>query len=77
MATIVLNIPDAVLPRVVDALCAEGRRPEDSPISKGQFAKNMVIAYVREVVRTQEAMAARIVAEREATAAVARDVTIT
>jgi small neutral amino acid transporter SnatA (MarC family) len=74
MAIIPLNIPDAVLPRVIDALCAHGGREEDSTVPKPQFAKAVLVAWVKDVVYAHEARIAteqaRIAADKKARAEV-------
>jgi hypothetical protein len=77
MAQIVLTIPDAVLPRVIDALCIDGQRPATSPVPKGQFAKQQIIDHVMRVVRQVEAQQAAEAARATADAAAATDVVIT
>lgn len=64
MAQIILNVPDASLNRVVDALCiAGGYTPAQG--TKAAFAKAFVIKQMMGVVRDVEA---RIAAEAEAEA---------
>ena len=67
MATITLTIPDAALPRVVDALCVYGGRSADSALAPGAFARGVVAAWVKGIVVAHEtqvaAEAARIAAE--------------
>jgi hypothetical protein len=77
MATITLNVPDAVLPRVVEALCVYGQRPDDSPEARGVFAKGVVVAFVRHVTMAHEAQQAAESARAAAEARAAADVTIT
>ena len=65
MATITLNIPDAALPRVVDALCAlDGYEPGSGP--KGAFAKQVLIRIVKQTVKNHEAEIARRTAAAKA-----------
>jgi hypothetical protein len=79
MATITLTIADAALPRVIDALCATGGRDEDSPAPKGQFAKDVLIDWVRSQVvlhETQQAAeTARLAAYARARAEVLEVIT--
>lgn len=60
MANINLAIPDAVLSRVIDAIAAENNYDEQKQAdeTKGQFAKRMVIRYVKETVKRYEATVA-------------------
>ena len=53
MATIALTIPDAALPRVVDALCARGHYSADEG-AKGAFAKKVLAQWLREEVQRYE-----------------------
>lgn len=61
MAVISITVPDAMLPRVVTALTAAGgysaTLPDGTPNPQtpAQFAKAMVAAYVKQVVKTYEA----------------------
>lgn len=49
MATILLTIPDAQMPRAIDALClAGGWRTIELDGARGAFAKAMVIRFIRE-----------------------------
>lgn len=77
MAVITLTIPDAVLPRVIDALCLEGQREEDSPIAKPAFAKSVVVAWVRDVVIKHETRSAMETARLTADGRARSEVTIT
>lgn len=55
MATITLNIPDAALSRVVDALCARGNwRDVETDGPKGAFAKRELARWLREEVHRHE-----------------------
>lgn len=53
MAQIAITIPDAVLPRVLDAFAARGFDPAGG-LTKAQYAKQQVIAHIRNVVRAYE-----------------------
>jgi hypothetical protein len=77
MATIVLTIPDAVLPRVVDALCATGGREENSTVAKGVFAKRVLIDWVRDQVILNETRLAQEAARLTADAKARSEITIT
>jgi hypothetical protein len=74
MATITLTIPDAVMPRVVDALCAEGGYVSGS---RGAFAKQQVVDHVRRVVRQYESRVARDAAGAAADSAADAEILIT
>jgi hypothetical protein len=77
MATITLTIPDAALPRLVDALCALGGWEADSPIARGAFARGVLIAWARDQVVAHEARLARQAAEQEASTKARVEVVIT
>ena len=77
MAEIRLVIPDAALPRVVDALCAYGGRPDDSTVTAPAFAKRVIAAWVTGIVRAHEAQQAAEMARSSASARVDAEVTIT
>jgi hypothetical protein len=77
MAQISLTIPDDVLPRVIEALCVDGQRPDDSPLTRAQFARQQIITYVRSVVRQHEARVAREAAAAAADAKADSEVVIT
>lgn len=62
MATISLNVPDAQMSRVVDALAVAGDYNPDVDGPKGAFAKEYVIRMVRQTVLSVE----RAEREREA-----------
>lgn len=77
MATITLNIPDAVIPRVIDALCArddyEGRKtaflaenPEGTFPNRPAFAKAVIVDFVKTVTRHYEAEGAAGAAHKTA-----------
>jgi hypothetical protein len=68
MATITLNIPDAALPRVVDALCARAHWSPDLGVAKGPFAKAALAQWLREETLRYELS----VAQAAAVAAVAQ-----
>lgn len=83
MAVIPLNVPDAALPRVIDALCWEGgydtlELPEgEAPPPRAQFAKSRVVRFVRETVRNHEANVAQEAARAKAVAKADAEVVIT
>ena len=72
MATMTINIPDAVANRVTNGVCArygyqavfEDGTP--NPETKAQFAKRMVILFIKRAVREAEMEAAAKAAEVEA-----------
>jgi hypothetical protein len=77
MAQICIDVPDAVVARVVNALCLDGARPDDSPLTKGQFAKQHVARYVKRVVREVESRLARDAAGAAADGAADAEIVIT
>lgn len=80
MATIVINIPDAVAPRVVDAFAKrfdyQETLPDGSPNpeTKAQFAKRQVVRFVKNVVRQAEVEDARTTAQATAEQSVDSDI---
>ena len=76
MATITLTIPDAVMPRVIDALCAYGDRPDSSPLTRGAFAKAVVVDWVKSITRQHEGVQAAKTAETTARARVDAEISI-
>lgn len=58
MATITITIPDAVLSRVLEGMCAAGGWTAESAVPKSAFAKNMIIDYIKATVRRTEDRAA-------------------
>ena len=82
MAQITLNIPDAIAPRVIDAICKRfGYTPTidgaANPETKPQFAKRMIVRTVREWVKDDEAAGAAFAAATTATATAEAEITIT
>jgi len=54
MAKIDINIPDAVLPRVLDAFAAAYGYNAEKDGTKAEFAKAQVVRFVMEIVRANE-----------------------
>ncbi len=80
MAKLIFGIPDAALPRVVDALVALRQReydrlPEPRP-ARAQFAHRVVANMIRRAVVAHESQQAAATAASAAAAAVERDVTV-
>lgn len=75
MAVIPLNIPDAVVPRVQDAVTARHGWTPGSGLTKTQFVKKYLIDILKDDVRFMEAQAAqeqhRIAGEAAAQTAIA------
>lgn len=86
MASISVTIPDAVLPRVLNAFASRygylatltnaDDQPVANPETKAQFAKRMLAEHIKRVVREEEAIAAELTA-RQQTDAAQNDVIIT
>lgn len=62
MAQISLNIPDAALPRVIEALCARGHWSPELGIPKGAFAKQALVAWLKDEVQRYEHRQAELAA---------------
>lgn len=88
MAVIQLTIPDAAMPRVIDALCARGdydgsraafldANPGGQFPTRAQFAKSMLADFVRTVTKHFEAEAAAEAARKTAAAKAESEVTVT
>jgi hypothetical protein len=57
MATVSITVPDAALPRIVDALCATGGWTAASG-ARGAFAHGVLVNYLRQcVINTEVAIA--------------------
>lgn len=59
MADITITIPNAQLTRIVDGICnaynyAQAIEGVQNPPTKNQFAKTMIIDFVKQTVRNQE-----------------------
>lgn len=77
MATITINIPDAVAPRVLDAIAVRYEWDVNSGLTKAQFAKDVIIALLKDTVRIHEANTAAQQASDLATTAVDVDILLT
>ncbi len=79
MVTISFTFADELAPRIIAAFCgAYGYQPtvegKSNPETPAEFARRKVADYVREVVAGYEVTAAREAAAKEATTAVAKEV---
>ena len=54
MASITINIPDAVAPRVIDAIASEFHWDSSSGVTKNAFAKQQIIEWMKGVVKVNE-----------------------
>lgn len=68
MAQFILDVPDPVVPRVVDALCGAGHWSPDSGMTRAAFAKAEVARLVRERVVEYERHMLHVQAETAASA---------
>ena len=69
MATITITIPDAVVPRVLAAVCNTYNYDPAGGQTQAQFAKQIVAGMLREIVASYEGRQARQAAEEAAVAA--------
>ena len=81
MASITLNIPDAVATRVLDSFCARKcytgfESDGTTPQTKTQFLKNDLASYVKNVVAQQESIEASNNASNNAQADVEANINI-
>lgn len=74
MATMTITIPDAVAPRVLDALADRGGW--DGTGNKAAFAKGVVIDYIMSVTRNREAEKDAATARDAAMAKATRDIAL-
>lgn len=77
MASITLTIPDAVLPRVLDAVAAKWGFNPGGPQTKAQFAKAALAAYLKATVKQYEAEVAAKAAYDNAQTTADADIAIT
>lgn len=56
MATITINIPDAITNKVIDALCERYMYDENKSVgeTKAQFSKRMLIEHIKDIVKEKE-----------------------
>lgn len=77
MATVSVTIPDAALPRVLDAFASAYGYDADKDGPKADFAKKQVANFVMEVVRGQEATKAANAALKSAADKTTKEITVT
>lgn len=77
MATIVLNIPDAQVNRIMNAVCALNGYDPDSGLTKAQFTKKFLAQKLAEEVKAVEVQAAVNAARATTTATVDSELNIT
>lgn len=91
MAQLIINVPDAVLPRVLNGFSTFnnysptipdltdplGQRTLPNPETKAQFCKRKIIEYIMESVRTAEVRAASEISARNASTSVDSDINLT
>lgn len=54
MANITINVPDAVAPRVLDAVAARYNWTAESGMTKAQFTKDWIMRWLKETVKMHE-----------------------
>lgn len=90
MATITLNIPNAVLPRVIDGICNQHNYQAEvistdnnkteyvpNPETKAVFAKRMIIEYCKSAVKNYEAELVANTARKNALTLIDSEVVLT
>lgn len=77
MAQVIITIPDAVLPRVLDAVAARYSYNAQNGQTKAQFAKSQVIAMLKDAVLWYEGTQAAQTAQQTAVTQVNAEVTLT
>lgn len=63
MATMTVTVPDAALPRILDAFAAVYRWDPESGLTKAEFARRQVAEFVRRTVIENEQPARRAAAQ--------------
>lgn len=74
MAQLIIDVPDAVATRVVNALCTAGGWTTELGVTKQAFAKSEAARIIRERVVAVERAALRAQAEQSAAAVAEPDV---
>ncbi len=77
MATVSVNIPDGVLPRVLDAFTAAYSYDADKDGTKAAFAQKQVANFIMETVRSNEATKAANKALKDAATKANTEIVIT
>jgi hypothetical protein len=77
MAQIVVDVPDAVVPRVLDAFAATYAYNPGSGLTKAQFAKQRLAAYVKQVTVAYEATRDAEAARQTSTQTATTDIAVT
>lgn len=77
MASINITIPDAVAPRVLDAMAAQYGWTAESGLTKAQFAKSIIVKMLKDVVRAHEGTLAAQAATESSNQQVDSDILIT
>lgn len=77
MASITVTVPDAVAPRVLDAVAATHGWDANTGITKAQFAKKWLADQLKDTVRNYEIGQAQATARATAEATVDTDIVLT
>lgn len=77
MAEITINVPDAVVPRVLDAFADEFGYDPEIDGTKAAFAKQRLASYVKQIVVNHEAETAARQAQTAACDAAIAEINIT
>lgn len=76
MASINITIPDAIAPRVIDAVAVRYNWTPESGRTKAQFAKDVIVRWLKETVKMHEAQIASSAAQETSNQQVDTDITI-
>lgn len=76
MASINITIPDAVVPRVLDAVASRYNWTPESGLTKAQFAKDVIVKWLKETVKMHEGNVASVAAQAASNQQVDQDIVI-
>jgi len=77
MANITITIPDSVVTRVLDAVAVRYEWAPESGLTKAQFAKSVIVKWLKETVKMHEGNLASNAAQATSNQQVDTDIVIT